>query len=67
MNHNSISLAMHIHIITIQPGVSSMYLLIGLGREKLHVCLRWMVRDTGKKDILPLVILKFMDRSANPN
>ena len=26
-----------------------------------------MVRDTVKKDILPLVILKFMEHSANPN
>ena len=66
-NHNPISLAMHLHSITIKRGVSSVYLVVGLVRENLHICLREIVRDTRKKDILPLVILKFMERSANPN
>ena len=67
MNYNLISLVMNLQRITIQRGVSSMHLVIYLGREKLQIYLRKMVQDTGKKYILPLEILKFMERSANPN
>ena len=43
-----------------------MHFVIGLGREKSHICLRYMVRYTGKQGNLPSVILKCMEHSANP-